>query len=107
MLHRVVWPSNQTVGNLIDPYYRYIQKHYGPNESLLIVFDGCDEDELKAAERRRRYVKKSPEIVFGASIPMSITQDSFLANSANKTRFVSLLSNYLRERHIDVLAGSL
>ena len=75
LLHRVVWPSNQVVGNLIDLYYEYIQKHYGPNESLSVVFDGYDEDGLKAAERRRRYVKKSPDIVFDASTPMSTIQD--------------------------------
>ena len=89
LLHRVVWPSNQTVrGNLIDLDIR----------STMVQMKFC-ESFLMAT------MKAGTDIVFDARAPMSTTQDVFLANSANKMRCVSLLSNYLGERHIDVLVA--
>lgn len=38
LLHRILWPSNQTFGYICDTYVLYVKEHYG--EKSNIVFDG-------------------------------------------------------------------
>lgn len=40
LLHRVIWPSNQTFGTICDSYISYVKQNYGENS--VIVFDGYE-----------------------------------------------------------------
>lgn len=41
LLHRVLWPTNQTFGYICDTYYvSYVKQHFG--EKSIIVFDGYE-----------------------------------------------------------------
>lgn len=44
LLHRVVWPSTSTYGNIIENYVNYVKRHYGSN--CVVVFDGYANTEL-------------------------------------------------------------
>lgn len=64
LLHCVVWPRNENFSSICNMYYNYITKHYSTSQKISVVFDGYDADGLKEAERRRRYTKMAPDIIF-------------------------------------------
>lgn len=37
LLHRVVWPSNQTFGYICDTYESYVKEHYGEKSIIVLM----------------------------------------------------------------------
>ncbi|GBN41208.1 hypothetical protein AVEN_165039-1 [Araneus ventricosus] len=90
LIHRVVWPKQETFGDVNSTYISYIKRHYG-NE-VTVVFDGYTESSVnpKVTERQRRRMKRtSREIIFNESTVLPDPQRQFLSNLANKERFIS------------------
>ncbi|GBN12143.1 hypothetical protein AVEN_238454-1 [Araneus ventricosus] len=90
LIHRVVWPKEDTFGDVYTTYMSYIKKHYG--DEVTVVFDGYIESSIntKVIERQRRRIKRaSREIIFNESIVLLDPQRQFLSNLANKEFFIS------------------
>ncbi|GBN69083.1 hypothetical protein AVEN_221789-1 [Araneus ventricosus] len=90
LIHRVVWPKQETFGDVYTTYLSYIKRHYG--DEVTVVFDGYTESSVntKVIERQRRRIKRtSREIIFNESIVLLDPQRQFLSNLANKEFFIS------------------
>ncbi|GBM45256.1 hypothetical protein AVEN_101212-1 [Araneus ventricosus] len=87
LIHRVVWPKQETFGDVYTTCMSCIKRHYG--DEVTVVFDGYIESSVntKVIERQRRRMKRtSREIIFNALLD---PQRQFLSNLANKERFIS------------------
>ena len=106
LLHRVVWPSHiqgMTYDEVYDAYISYIKQYYHTN--AVIVFDGYSDSKssTKYAERQRRSrTFQSTDIIFDRHTKVCISQEKFLSNEHNKSRFISQLSRQLVENGISV-----
>ncbi|KAL4718517.1 hypothetical protein ACJJTC_010356 [Scirpophaga incertulas] len=104
LLHHVVWNRDETFHVIFEKYVQYIQRHFGHNS--VIVFDGYTDHtkNIKAAEQRRRTIKTSSsvDIVFDRSMKVSTNQQQFLANTYNKSRFISMLCEELTAAGIPI-----
>ncbi|GBL96169.1 hypothetical protein AVEN_118722-1 [Araneus ventricosus] len=88
LIHRVVWPKQETFGDVYTTYMSHIKRHY--SEEVTVVFDGYTESSTKVTERQRRRMKRtSREIIFNESIVLLDPQRQFLSNLANKEFFIS------------------
>ncbi|GBL87545.1 hypothetical protein AVEN_165157-1 [Araneus ventricosus] len=95
LIHRVVWPKQETFGDVNTTYMSYIKMHYG--DEVTVVFDEYTESSVntKVIERQRRRMKRtSREIIFYESTVLLDPQIQFLSNLANKEiSFRKLCSN--------------
>ncbi|GBL92831.1 hypothetical protein AVEN_4538-1 [Araneus ventricosus] len=59
LIHRVVWPKQETFGDVYATYMSYIKRHYG--DEVTVVFDGYTESSVhtKVIERQRRRMKRT------------------------------------------------
>lgn len=100
LLHRVVWDRNITFKQICQKYVRYVQDYFGQN--VTVVFDGYPDDlaclGMKSCERLRRSKKHcSPNIIIEEAMIPITTQEKFLANESNKTRFIAMLKKELEQ----------
>ncbi|GBL90890.1 hypothetical protein AVEN_27996-1 [Araneus ventricosus] len=80
LIHRVVWPKQETFGDVYTTYMSYIKRHYGDEVTV----------NTKVIERQRRRMKRTlREIIFNESTVLLDPQRQFLSNLANKERFIS------------------
>ncbi|GBL62158.1 hypothetical protein AVEN_122081-1 [Araneus ventricosus] len=90
LIHRVVWPKQETFCDVYTAYTFYIKRHYG--DEVTVVFDGYTESSVntKVIERQRRRMKRtSREIIINESTVLLDPQRQFLSNLANKEFFIS------------------
>ncbi|GBO38664.1 hypothetical protein AVEN_20634-1 [Araneus ventricosus] len=90
LIHRVVWPKQETFGDVYTTYISYIKRHYG--DEVTVVFDGYTEISVntKVIERQRRRMKRtSRKIIFNESTVLLDPQRQFLSNLANNEFFIS------------------
>ncbi|PZC75227.1 hypothetical protein B5X24_HaOG206534 [Helicoverpa armigera] len=104
LLHHVVWDRDETFSVIFDKYVQYLRRHYG--HTVTVVFDGYSDStkNIKASEQRRRTAKisSSSEIIFDEFMTVPGNQHQFFANSNNKSRFISMLSDKLRAANFAV-----
>ena len=98
LLHRVVWQQPATYGQICEQYKQYMKKRYG---CVRVVFDAYDVPSTKDAEHSRR-VASSREVLIEDNIHVSMSQQEFLGNTANKVRFIALLTSHLEAAGCDV-----
>lgn len=100
LLHKVQMETEKEFRQIVQSYVNYIIRHYGANR-VLVVFDGYEALTIKSAERERRerYVN-SPVINFNEMMKLKISQEKFLHNSKNKTKFIQMLRNALESNGI-------
>ena len=91
LLHRVVCQQPATYGQICEQYKQYTTKRYG---CARVVFDGYDAPSTKDAEHSRR-VASSREVLIEDNIQVSMSHQEFLGNTANKVRFIALLTAHL------------
>ncbi|GBN99990.1 hypothetical protein AVEN_39532-1 [Araneus ventricosus] len=87
LTHGVVWPKQETFGDVNTTYMSYIKRHYG--DEVTVVFDGYTEISVKTKvieRQRRRMERTSREIIFNESTVLRDPQRQFLSNLANKER---------------------
>ncbi|XP_044579087.1 uncharacterized protein LOC123261518 [Cotesia glomerata] len=102
LLHRVVWDSEETFNVILDKYVQYVRRHFGPR--VTVVFDGYDDctRNIKAAEQRRRTLatSSSSDILFDELMTVPTSQQKFLTNTHNKSRFISMLKEKFTAENI-------
>ncbi|GBN27632.1 hypothetical protein AVEN_12052-1 [Araneus ventricosus] len=59
LIHCVVWPKQETFGDVYTTYVSYIKRHYG--DEVTVVSDGYTESSVntKVIERQRRRMKRT------------------------------------------------
>ncbi|GBM11461.1 hypothetical protein AVEN_101928-1 [Araneus ventricosus] len=90
LVHRVVWPKQETFSDVYTTYLSYIKRHYG--DEVTVVSDGYTESSVntKVIERQRRRMKRtSREIIFNERTVLLDPQRQFLSSLANKEFFIS------------------
>ncbi|GBN76215.1 hypothetical protein AVEN_155196-1 [Araneus ventricosus] len=90
LIHRVVWPKQDSFGDVYITYMSYLKRHCG--DEVTVIFDGYTERSVntKVIERQRRMMKRtSREIIFNESTVLLDPQRQILSNLANKERFNS------------------
>ena len=98
LLHRVVWQHPATYGHICEQYKQYTTKRYG---CARVVFYGYDAPSTNDAEHSRR-VASSREVLIEDNIQVSMSQQEFLGNTANKVRFIALLTSHLEAAGCEV-----
>ena len=85
---------------ICEQYKQYTTKRYGCARA---VFDGYDAPSTKNAEHSRR-VASSREVLIEDNVQLSMTlsQREFLGNTANKVRFIALLTYHLEDADDEV-----
>lgn len=104
ILHRVEWDWEETFDAIFEKYIYYLHRHFGYN--IIIIFDGYTDykNNIKGAEQNRRNTKISPcsDVLFDQFMTVPTNQQQFLANTHNKSRFISMLSEKLTTANIFV-----
>ena len=71
---------------ILKRYTEYVKKHY--KDSSIVVFHGYPENKAekstKSAERTRRAITSSREILFDEEMPAMLSQCKLLSNEKNK-----------------------
>ena len=98
LLLRVVWPQPAMYGQICEQYKQYTTKRYG---CARVVFDEYDAPIAKDAEHSRR-VASSRDVLIEDNIHVSMYQQEFLGNTANKVRFIALLTSHLEAAGCEV-----
>ena len=98
ILHRVGWQQPAMYGQICEQYKQYTTKRFG---CARVVFDGYDAPSTNDAEHSRR-VASSREVLIEGNIHVSMSQQEFLGNPANKVRFISLLTSHLEAAGCEV-----
>ena len=90
------WAKAATYGQLVLLYVHFVQKHYGTNAVIPVVFDGYSSGpSVKDHKHERRAVKMAAAVQVDEFKPVSSSQDAFLANADNKSQFIALLGKHL------------
>ena len=81
---------------MVNIYRNYVQQHYG---ACSIVFDGYTGGVTKDQEHQRRIsgIKTSANIEVKETNIAHNDQEAYLANASNKSQFVSILAEDLRQ----------
>ena len=98
LLHRVVWQQPATYVHICEQYKQYTTKRYG---YARVVFDGYDAPSTKDADHSL-HVASSREVLIEDNIHVSMSQQEFLGNTANKVRFIALLTSHLEAAGFEV-----
>ena len=89
LLKRVPWSKGETFEAVCERYVEYVSRRYG---KATIVFDGYESGPgIKDVTHRRRGHGAGPSVVLTPQTVVSLRKKDFLANKANKQRFLSLL----------------
>ncbi|XP_048514031.1 uncharacterized protein LOC105693971 [Athalia rosae] len=103
LLQSVSWPHGVTYRDIFRKYRTNITHNYRGN--AYVVFDGYDNDSIgmKSYERYRRgETNVTANIDFTEDRLVTLTQKKFLSNIGNQSRFLKLLSKYLRDNNVRV-----
>lgn len=108
LLHRVVWDREEIFDVIFEKYVHYVHRHFGCN--VIVVFDGYTDyrKNTKVSEQNRRTTKinSSCDVLFDRFMTVPTNQQQFLANTHNKSRFISMLSEKLINANISVKQAS-
>ena len=95
LLQHVPWSKGETIEAVCERYVEYVSHRYG---KATIVFDGYESGlGIKDVTHRRRGHGAGPSVVLTPQIVVSLRKKDFLANKANKQRFLSLLGSFLEK----------
>ncbi|GBO07389.1 hypothetical protein AVEN_176994-1 [Araneus ventricosus] len=81
LIRRVLWPKQETSGDVYTTYMSYLKRHYG--DVVTVIFDEYTESSVstKVIERQRRRMKRTPrEIIFNENTVLLDPQREFLSN---------------------------
>lgn len=94
LLHRLPWPRGSTFDGLCEQYVKYVTQKYG---TATVVFDGYTEEPTTKDVTHLRRTGAGPGVAvhFSGSMILQSKKEEFLANEANKQRFIHFLSDKL------------
>ena len=94
LLHRVTWPKKATYKTIASHYVLYAKTKYG---CCCIVFDGYGNGpSTKDPEHKRRVGKTCADVYLEESMAAHNNKEIFLSNDKNKSKFISLPTEYLQ-----------
>ena len=102
LLQRIPWTKGMSFNAICQLYVEYIKRRYS---RPTIVFDGySNEPSTKdVAHLRRSKGIISPDVTFTSDMTFKSKKEIFLTNNNNKSRFISLLAQRLRENECTVI----
>ena len=103
LLHRVSWPRPRglTYDALCSLYVQYVDRKYG---KATVVFDGYQSGpSTKDCSHERRAGVYGPTVTFEKNMVAKLKTDEFLANKANKQRFINHLGDRLQRSGCTVI----
>lgn len=89
---------------IFNSYAAYLKRNF--KSDIVVVFDGYgnNSSSIKGVERLRRSNKNlCPNILFDQEMSVTVSQETFLSNQNNKTRFIKFLVEYLKRENISVI----
>ena len=92
LLHRVVWNTARSYGEILRQYKRHIESNY---EECIIVFDGYLAGPSTKHHEHQRRKNGCANITIDVNFQACESQHIFLLNDHNKSRFIDLLSEHL------------
>ena len=101
LLHRVSRPRGLTYDVLCSLYVQYVECKYG---KATVVFDGYqDGPSTKNCTHERRAAVYGSTVTFKSDMVAKMKKDEFLANTANKRRFINHLGDRLQRSGYTVI----
>jgi len=105
LLHRVRWQKVSTYSLTADHHVRYVINKYGRN--AVVVFDGyCSGPSTKDHEHVHRSARVAAAVAISPDTVVHPNQAAFLANSQNKTAFISFLVKHLKDANVQVMEAT-
>ena len=93
LLHKVSWPKT-TYSAVIDEYVNFLKNNFQCYSTVVIVFDGYeDEMSTKGQEHNRRSGKTSASVSISLDGKVTTNRELFLSNPSNKVQLIKLLSS--------------
>ena len=98
LLHKVIWPSNGTYGEVISQYDGYLNRKYGNYRTVCVVFDGYLHDmSTKNQEHIWRGSTSAVNVTVTKDATVTCSRDKFLRNPSNKEQLIVVLTNDLKD----------
>ena len=102
LVHQLKWKRDTSFNDVSEQYEKFISSSYG--RLCTVVFDGYSTSSTKDHEHQRRSNgKESADIAFRPTDKIPPNVPAFLANSKNKSMFVKLLAECLRNHGHSVI----
>ena len=104
LLHKVIWQKNNTMEEIRETYYDYVEKHDAANS--FIIFDGYPDADnqnpcassTKTIERlRRKTTSSTPNFKIELQRKVPYPQEKFLSNEHNKNELIKVLSQKFKD----------
>ena len=97
LLQRIPWRKGATFQEICTVYTEYVTRKYG---DAMVVFDGYQSKSTKdMTHQRRTKGQGGATVTFTESMHLTMRKDQFLANKANKQRFINMLSTKLVQKN--------
>ncbi|KAK6176044.1 hypothetical protein SNE40_014405 [Patella caerulea] len=104
LLHRVPWTKGHTFSELCSKYVDLVKKNF---RTPTVVLDGYNNHSIKDITHiRHNKGIVSNTVTFTKSMLLRVKKETFLANDANKQRFVLLLKETLIENGIEAVQAT-
>lgn len=104
LLHRVVWQTREQFSSILNKYVDYVKQYY--KSGATIVFNGYPNHltkSTKSAERYRRARRyEAANVLFDETMCVTMSQEQFLSNDANKQRLIFILQEKLENENFIV-----
>ena len=101
LLHRVPWTKGETFSQICSKYVDHVKRKF---VTPTVVLDGYENHSTKdITHMRRSKGVVSNTVTFTKDMPLRVKKETFLANDANKNRFVSLLKDSLNNHGIEAI----
>ncbi|MES9882763.1 MAG: hypothetical protein ABW185_17995 [Sedimenticola sp.] len=103
LLHRIPWNNGETYDTICSHYTRYVSEKY--NRQAVIVFDGYESGPSTkyVAHGKRAKSSTTVPVHFTKDMICSMKKDELLSSTANKQRFINLLSDNFEQKGYKVL----
>ena len=96
LLHKVWWPPKSTYGEVFNQYVEFVTRKYGKYDKVIVVFDGYTKSTTNIQEQLRRG-SSAANITVTKDGNVSSTREVFLRNGQNKQRFITILTECLKD----------
>ena len=88
------WTVGHCYQEICALYCDYLSQNFGP---VIVVFDGYRIPSTKyTTHQRRTGGEVGSEVIFTGDVKLTMSNDVFLSNVANKHNFIDMLSHYLQ-----------
>ena len=92
LLHKVKRFYGSSFADIIDSYIQYTQNRFSKYESVIIIFDGYNQE-----LRRRTSQVTAAGVVLTSDMTLTTTREVFLRNTRNKDQLIKALLVQLKE----------